>query len=153
MTNQAEPSSAIVEIVARLTRMVADLQTEPIKDAGFNDLSLRQIRFLDLIRELHNPTPSELARLLQITKPSITAVVDRLENLGYIHKVRSDADRRSYHLHLTRKGENFAAAHEDVHRQLALVLTRNLSEGEIQLLIRLVNKILGSSTDQQPISS
>jgi DNA-binding MarR family transcriptional regulator len=39
--------------------------------------------------------PSELARRLRITPPAVTAVVDRLEDLGHATRVTNPADRRA----------------------------------------------------------
>ncbi len=134
-----EPS--LVELIAILTRKVAELQSAMVKEAGFTDLSLRQIYILDMIQGLQNPTPTELARELKISKPSVSAAIDRLEIAGYIRKVNSDEDRRSYHLHLTQKGQVFSQAHDEIHRHLAQFITRNLEAEEVGQLVRLVGKI------------
>lgn len=131
----------LVELVALLTRKVAELQSAVVKETGFTDLSLRQIVYLEMIQHLENPTPTELARKLKISKPSASAAIDRLETAGYIRKVDSDDDRRSYHLHLTPKGQLFSQAHDEIHRHLAQFITRNLEAGEVQQLVRLVSKI------------
>ena len=134
-----EPS--LVELIALLTRKVAELQSAMVKEAGFSDLSLRQIYILDIIQGLQNPTPTELASELKISKPSVSAAIDRLETAGYIRKVDSDEDRRSYHLHLTQKGQVFSQAHNETHRHLAQFITRNLEAEDVQQLVRLVGKI------------
>jgi len=134
-----EPS--LVELIALLTRKVAELQSAMVKEAGFSDLSLRQIYILDIIQGLQNPTPTELASELKISKPSVSVAIDRLETAGYIRKVDSDEDRRSYHLHLTQKGQIFSQAHNETHRHLAQFITRNLEAEDVQQLVRLVGKI------------
>jgi DNA-binding MarR family transcriptional regulator len=139
MSDTIEPK--LVELVALLTRKVAELQSAVVKEAGFSDLSLRQIMYLEVIELLHNPTPTELARQLRISKPSVTAAIDRLESVGYLRKVDSDEDRRSYHLHLTQKGQLFSQAHDETHRHLAQFITRNLNKDEVQQLAQLVSKI------------
>ena len=132
----------LIDLVALLTGQIADLQTLPGMGEAFSDLSLRQITYLDAIHHLENPTPSELARRLQISKPSVTAAIDRLTEAGYIRKVQSDEDRRSYHLHLTEKGHRFADVHDQIHRTLAGYLTGGLDESEVQQLHTLAQKIL-----------
>jgi DNA-binding MarR family transcriptional regulator len=134
-----EPS--LVELIGLLTRKVAELQSAMVKEAGFSDLSLRQIYILDIIQGLQNPTPTQLARELKISKPSVSAAIDRLETAGYIRKVDSDEDRRSYHLHLTQKGQIFSQAHDETHRHLAQFITRHLEAEDVQQLARIVSKI------------
>lgn len=139
MMDTIEPS--LIELIGLLTRKVAELQSAMVKEAGFSDLSLRQIYILDIIQGLQNPTPTELASELKISKPSVSAAIDRLEIAGYIRKVDSDEDRRSYHLHLTQKGQVFSQAHDETHRHLAQFITRNLEAEEVGQLVRLVGKI------------
>ena len=133
---------ALVELIAQMTRMVSDMQEGVVREAGFSDLSMRQITILELVERMANPTPGELGRELKISKPSVSAAIERLAKAGYLRKVSSDDDRRSYHLHLTEKGEQFSLAHDAVHHKLAQFITRNLDVIEATQLTRLVDKIL-----------
>ena len=95
---------------------------------------------LQLIKEIHNPNLTELAEKLSITKPSTTAIIEKLEQKGYIIKIKSDIDRRSAHVHLTGKGENAGQLHERVHNTFARLLAKELTESEKNILIVLLNK-------------
>jgi len=136
------PSLSLIELIAQMTRLVSEMEQAVVKEAGFSELSMRQVTFLELVEQMANPTPGELARELKISKPSVSALIERLERAGYIRKVESDGDRRSYHLHLTERGEQFSLAHDMVHRSLAQFITRNLDVLEAAQLTRLVDKIL-----------
>jgi DNA-binding MarR family transcriptional regulator len=48
---------------------------------------------------------SYLARELDLTKPTVTVLADKLVDKGYIKRVKSDKDRRSMHLHIDKKGD------------------------------------------------
>jgi DNA-binding MarR family transcriptional regulator len=137
-----EPSNPLVEIISILTRKVAEMESLSTREGGFSDLSLRQIYYLDVISKLRNPTPTELAQAIGISKPSVTSAIDKLERLWYVRKVHSDEDRRSYHLHLTERGEAFSNVHESTHQKIAQLLTHGLNEEEISQLIGLVYKIV-----------
>ena len=137
-----EVEPALVALIAQMTRLVSEMEQAVVKEAGFSELSMRQVTFLELVEQMANPTPGELARELKISKPSVSALIERLEAADYIRKVESDGDRRSYYLHLTEKGEQFSLAHDAVHRSLAQFITRNLDVLEVAQLTRLVDKIL-----------
>jgi DNA-binding MarR family transcriptional regulator len=130
-----------VQIVAILTHKIAELQSQSL-EAGFSDLTLRQIYYLDTIQRLQNPTPTELAQTLKISKPSVSTAVDRLCEVGYVRKVKSDEDRRSFHLHLTDKAEHITRAHAQVHAQISALLTSGLDRAEVEQLTFLMNKVL-----------
>jgi DNA-binding MarR family transcriptional regulator len=137
-----DSQETLVKLVGILTGKIAELQELSVKETGFADISLRQISTLDLIARLENPTPTELARALKVSKPTATAALERLEAAGYIQKVQSDQDRRSYHVHLSELGRKFSQVHDQVHRHFANLLTRGLDEAESEQFIRLVKKIV-----------
>lgn len=47
------------------------------------------------------PSPRDLSRELQLSAPATTAMLDRLERLGYIERRRTDADRRVIRIAMT----------------------------------------------------
>ncbi|MFJ2619535.1 MarR family winged helix-turn-helix transcriptional regulator [Glutamicibacter sp. NPDC087344] len=51
------------------------------------------------------PSPRDLSRELQLSSPATTAMLDRLDRLGYITRQRSEQDRRIVHIHLTQKAK------------------------------------------------
>lgn len=52
-------------------------------------------------RQAALPSPSDLSRELQLSSPATTALLDRLERLGYIQRQRTDKDRRVVRIALT----------------------------------------------------
>lgn len=52
-------------------------------------------------REGALPTPGEISRELQLSSPATTALLDRLERLGYVTRQRGDKDRRVVRIALT----------------------------------------------------
>lgn len=114
-------------------------QTSELKN-----LTNRQLQCVDLVMELSNPTPSDLAQRLQITKPSASVLIDKLSDRGYLRKIKSDSDRRSAHVHLTQKGQKAAQLHSKVHENFAKVLTKELTDSEVNILEILLNKAVRS---------
>lgn len=49
-------------------------------------------------------TPGELATRLRLSSGATTAVIDRLERRGHLHRDRDDADRRKIHLRRAEHG-------------------------------------------------
>ncbi len=104
---------------------------------------LRQVEFtiLQLIRENALATTTRLAQALAVTKPGITAWLDRLVARGLVVRERSDTDGRTQHLHLTTAGKLL------VNKSLKLLLEaeaasmRHLSEGERKILVELLCKV------------
>jgi DNA-binding MarR family transcriptional regulator len=104
---------------------------------------LRPVEFtiLQLIKENAAVTSTRLAQALAVTKPGITAWLDRLVARGLVVRERSDTDGRAQHLHLTDAGQSL------VHQALKLLLAaeaasmEHLSDGERKILIELLRKV------------
>ena len=128
-----------IEIVSRL---IAKMETQAIGQEQFAELSMRQVYYLETILRMESPTFSDVAQSLAITKPSVTAIVEKLIQKGYVEKIQSEKDRRIYHIVPTAKAAEFSQLHENTHRQMAQLFAQNLNDDEIQQLAGLFQKIL-----------
>jgi DNA-binding MarR family transcriptional regulator len=52
------------------------------------------VAVMDAARSGHTMTPGRLGEELNLTSPSVTALVDRLERQGHLSRVRDQRDRR-----------------------------------------------------------
>ena len=75
-------------------------------------LDLRPVEFtiLQLISENAPVTATKLAKALAVTAPGITMWLDRLEKRGLVARERSDTDRRTQNVDVTRKGRTLVTA-------------------------------------------
>jgi DNA-binding MarR family transcriptional regulator len=103
---------------------------------------MRQLLYLETIAQMDRPAFSQLAEKLEVTRPSVTALVQKLIHLGYVKKVQSEEDRRVYHIVLTPKGEQFTEMHANMHRLIAQKLAENLDADEVQQLSVLLQKVM-----------
>jgi DNA-binding MarR family transcriptional regulator len=67
-------------------------------------ISVTELRALGRIAEADSLTPRALADQLGITTGSVTPLLDRLEDTGYLRRVPHPHDRRSIQLELTGQG-------------------------------------------------
>jgi len=141
--------SEIIESLAHSMEKNENLQFET---TALSVLSKTQIHYLDTIHHLGNPTLSELAKILNVTKPTSTIAIEKLTERGYVIKVPSDSDRRSSHVHLTESGERMAALHDDSYRIYAGYFRDSLNENEIQDLIQLLGKVINKIKSKTQIS-
>jgi len=132
----------LVELVALITHLVGDQEVAFIQQIEAAGITARQLHYLDIIAALDNPTLGELADTLQVKKPSVTAIVKVLVEKGFLKRVDSDQDRRSAHVHLTRKGRQIVDKHNQVHTQIAAIFSQHLSKRQLQQLVTLLNQVV-----------
>lgn len=85
-------------------------------------------------------TPSELGKMLQISRPAVTAQLNRLERLGYVRREIDPHDKRRVQVLCTEKGE--AILHNGcVHIQrVSSILIQALGQEKIKELINLLQQ-------------
>ena len=91
---------------------------------------------------LGNPNLGEIAKALKLSKPSVTAIVDKLASKGYIEKFQSDEDRRSIHVHLSAKGKSLVKMHAQTHNKIVDMLQDNLDSRDLKNLVTILNKVV-----------
>jgi DNA-binding MarR family transcriptional regulator len=132
--------NTLIEIIEILTQKMEENEVGIIEQSELSQLTRKQIFYLDVIYQLKNPSLGELADKLKLSRPSITAIVDKLERSGYVRKVKSDEDRRSSHIHITGKGNKIANLHDKIHKGIADLFTGSMSKTELSTLVKLLNK-------------
>lgn len=134
---------SLAELIERLSQSMQDHEDSVIRKSEFANLTLTQIHYLDAIRHFENPpTISQLADSLDITKPTATNTIDRLENEGYVRKVPSADDRRVWYVHLTTKGLRISDLHDQIHQGYAENFEKSLNKQELDELVVLLNKVI-----------
>jgi DNA-binding MarR family transcriptional regulator len=106
-------------------------------------LELRPVEFtiLQLIDENAPVTATQLAKALAVTTPGITIWIDRLEQRELVVRERSDTDRRTQNLNVTRKGRALVSSALGKLLQADRELLAGLSDGERQMLLELLHKV------------
>ncbi len=86
-------------------------------------------RCLDIVQRLGQITAGELARQSGLTTGAVTAVIDRLEQAGYLRRVRDPADRRKVMVELTELANSLA---EIVYGQIGEISGESISRMAIK---------------------
>ncbi len=93
---------------------------------------------------LHNRktmSQKELAKRLNVTAPSITSMIQKMEKSGYITRRTDEQDQRVMRLSLTEKGESLVQSVIDVSDRMEQILSEGMSLEERLLFRRLMLQI------------
>jgi len=69
-------------------------------------LTTPQLLVLRLVGDAKDVSLGRVARELSLSQATVTIIVDRLEDRGYVTRVRNSQDRRRVHLALSRQGRD-----------------------------------------------
>jgi DNA-binding MarR family transcriptional regulator len=98
-----EKTEGIVDSILTASRIMVNILAESLMHEGIDQITVPQFRILDMIRNLTDK-PADIARMLDVSPPAITFLLEKLEEKGLIRRVSSTSDRRRIELELTEKG-------------------------------------------------
>lgn len=128
-------------LISRISKLQRKILNEKLKD--FN-LEASQGIILFKIKELGESTPKELIEMGIIEKPAISKTLAKLEKLGYIEKIPSLKDARSFSVRLSKNGEMIESCVndfiEDLNNKFKMILNNNSLKELETLLIFLENE-------------
>jgi DNA-binding MarR family transcriptional regulator len=105
-------------------------------------LTPSQYNILRILRGEGKPLPIlEIASRTITIVPGITGLIDRLEQAGFVNRLRCEKDRRVIYVALTDHGIKTLAVLDEPLIALHRKLLSHLSPGELKDLIRLLEKV------------
>ena len=131
----------IEEIIEKLSQSMERYETEAFSNSPLSDLTPTQVHYLDAIFHLEDPKISELASYLNVSKPTVTFALNKMEKQGFVIKTQSDEDRRFFSIQLTPKGKELAKFHDKIHKNFADFFKQVLDEKELKALETLLGKV------------
>ncbi|WP_336207112.1 MarR family winged helix-turn-helix transcriptional regulator [Nonomuraea sp. LPB2021202275-12-8] len=129
-----EFASALVRMSHLVQRVFADVSRE-------HDTTPQQAQLLCLL--IGGPVGmTELSRLVNLEKSSLTGLVDRVERRGLVARVRDSSDRRTCRVALTPQGERLAVdLHDEISGRLD-TLAEALPDGDGERLAAIITRLL-----------
>lgn len=134
MTDTAKLTQLIVEFYEKLSSWEHCV----VRDKG---LTLPQVHALEILGTHSELRMKELAQRMGVTTGTLTVLADRLEKGGMIRRRPHSSDRRSIIVELTDKGQELFEEHDDLHNKLTEDITAKLSEEELEMLARTLEKM------------
>ncbi len=109
-----------------------------LADAGVTEQQWRVLRVLD---EEGPMDPTSIAERAVLLLPSLTRILQKLEDKGFVTRERDDSDRRRQIIRATQAGRNVIAANMDTSRRILTDLREKLGDERHETLIELLNEL------------
>ncbi len=127
----------------KIERFASKIWRTQVNEDPICQLSFNEYDYLKVIQASPEPIRlTDLAIEMQVTKPSATTMVQRLERKGLVERQASLEDARSKLVVLTKKAEIGLQEESKIYQVMAQTLESRLSEQESQLLNQLLDKAL-----------
>jgi DNA-binding MarR family transcriptional regulator len=107
-------------------------------------LTVTQLRVLTHLNQREGLSNAELADLLYVTRPSVSALLERLERGGFIRREVAQNDRRGISIWLEDRGRQIVKSLQAESQEYAASLMQDLSPNEIQQLATSLSRLVES---------
>ncbi|QYK51916.1 MAG: MarR family transcriptional regulator [Anaerolineales bacterium] len=144
MTQNDPPMNRLQSLFERLERLGVGTKA-PLKEM---QLSLPQLSLLLAVRRTPGIRVNELAQLMQLSAPTVSVGLRKLEDEGWVRREPDPQDKRSFHLYLTDKAKNFAKRVQDFERKQTEVFLSGLNAEEQAQLVHLLDKAITRLEEQ-----
>ncbi len=133
---------ALIEAVTRFNDRYERCHMELSCEIPIAGLKMKQLQYLEIIARKSCVTFGEFAQELKVTKPTVTSIVNQLIKLECVRKSQCSNDGRKYFIELSEKGQQIAMFNALKQKRLAEKILIALTEDEISLFVRLINKVV-----------
>lgn len=104
-------------------------------------LSPAELRILRVLKAEGSTPMNRFCSATMLSQPTITGVVDKMEERGLVERVRNLKDRREVLIAITASGADALARGEELHREFVKGSFSVLTEGEMARLSVLLRKV------------
>ncbi|CAH6807880.1 MarR family transcriptional regulator [Vibrio chagasii] len=135
--------SMLNQNLEKIERFASKVWRTQVNEDPICQLSFNEYDYLKVIQASPEPIRlTDLAIEMQVTKPSATTMVQRLERKGLVERKASLEDARSKLVVLTHKAELGLEEESKIYHVMAQILESHLSEQESTQLNQLLDKAL-----------
>jgi MarR family transcriptional regulator, organic hydroperoxide resistance regulator len=129
-------------LVAKIHQVAGRVFAKKLKEHNICEINPAQGRILFALWEHDGMPIRALADQTMLEKSTMTSMLDRLEETGYIIRVPSRDDRREILIRRTEKDKAFQKLYCEVSEDMTKLFYRGLSEQEIDQLEAGLRKVL-----------
>jgi DNA-binding MarR family transcriptional regulator len=134
-----ESREALGALIGLARKALAEEFERELEPLGLN---VAQALVILLLADGRASTSAQMCRMLSHDAGAMTRIVDKLEELGLVRRVRKEHDRRAAHLELTKEGKSVYAQVTRVQVEVLNKLLRGFTKTEARTLEVLLRRIL-----------
>lgn len=129
------------DILSNLFQEIMAIEGRALITGEFTDITNNDMHIIEAVGIEEPRNMSAVAAKLMVTVGTLTTAVNSLVKKSYIHRVRSEKDRRIVLLSLTDKGRRAYDHHRRFHEEMIHALMENLSEEEANVLVKALQNV------------
>jgi len=130
-------------LIAKIHQITNRIFNKMLKDYGLDELNSGRGRILFILWQRDNIPIHKLSVKTQLTKSTLTTMLDRLEKKGFLSR-EVGKDRREVIVKLSEKSKKFKEDYEKISEEMTDVFYGDLTEGERDAFEDYLRRILNN---------
>ena len=139
---RVENREVINDVLVHLFNEIMELEEQAIITEDYKDITNNDMHIIEAVG-LGGNKMSDIAAKLNITVGSLTTSMNSLVKKGYVVRERGQEDRRVVYISLSDRGRKAFEHHARFHREMIDGVTGDLSEEEMQVLVKALSRLDG----------
>ena len=124
--------------LAKVHQLANRFLSQKVSELNITSVQAMLLGFLEKEDQI---TSSELGKRTELDSATLTGLLDRLEATGFIERKGNPDDRRSIHIHLTKKGKTMSREATRVIAESNLEFLQGLTDSQKQDLHSIIKKL------------
>ena len=138
---QREPRN-LIALMRRITEQTNRMIVAELSVHGIEGIVPSHGGILTRLFTGHQYTMQEMAAAIHRTRPTLTVLVRKLEEQGYVRREKSEADSRVTFLCITAKGRALAPVFQEISDRMNAIVYRGLSDDAAHQMAGQLRQIL-----------
>jgi len=135
-------------LIAKIHHLSGRIFAKMLKTYGIDEISPQLGRILFVLWQRDGISINELAKRTALSKSTLTIMLDRLEEKGYVIRVPSKEDRRFILIKRTEKDKRLEDKYTEVSNAMTELFYKDFSPNEIDEFENYLKRILANLTKQ-----
>ncbi|MGH4137723.1 MarR family winged helix-turn-helix transcriptional regulator [Clostridium sp.] len=132
----------IIYFISKTKKKMTGFIEKALKEKGLDDLAPTYGNILTVLYNNNGRLGmNQIGKTIGKDKSTITALVNKLSNLGYVKKEKCIEDRRVTYIILTEKGRSIEDKVNDISGKVNLIAYKNFSKKEKDIFLFLLKKM------------
>ncbi|MGK0468125.1 MarR family winged helix-turn-helix transcriptional regulator [Clostridium sp.] len=132
----------IIYFISKTKKKMTKFIEKALKEKGLDDLAPAYGNILTVLYNNNGRLGmNQIGKTIGKDKSTITALVNKLSNLGYVKKEKCIEDRRVTYIILTEKGKAIEGKVNEISGKVNLIAYKNFSKEEKDIFLELLKKM------------
>lgn len=127
--------------IAKIHQLTGRIFARKLKQNSIEEINPAQGRIMVVLWQQDGISIQELARITSLGKSTLTSMLDRLEEAGYIQRVPCAQDRRKILIYVTQRDQKVRDVYEQVVREVIDIYYKGFSQNEIETFEKSLSRV------------